>query len=237
MYHMVRDHIAGARYNKMRVEPAEFAWQMDWLKSTGWHFLSTYDLVSRWDKWPEKSVVVTFDDGYSDNYYNAFPVLKRLEIPFTIYLVTNRHDNDWSINKKKEHSSGELKEEPKLSDSEVQEMLDSGLLELGGHTLNHVNLLNEAEAVKKSEIADCAKALRDTYGAEIFTFCYPFGLYDASSVQIVKDVSYSGAFTVEEKLCDAETSPFEVGRLKVSGKMSRLAFRRMLLTGRRKLFG
>ncbi|MEM7791351.1 MAG: polysaccharide deacetylase family protein [Verrucomicrobiota bacterium] len=221
----------------MRVKPVEFAWQMDWLKSNGWHFLSTHDLISQWDKWPEKSVVVTFDDGYSDNYYNAFPVLKRLEIPFTIYLVINRHDNDWSVNKKKGHSDGELKREPKLHDSEVQEMLDSGLLELGGHTLNHVNLLNEVEAVKKSEIADCAVALHENFDTKVSTFCYPFGLYDAVSVQIVKDASYSGAFTVEEQLCDAEKSPFELGRLKVSGQMSRFAFRRMLSTGRRKLLG
>ncbi|NDV61737.1 polysaccharide deacetylase family protein [Puniceicoccales bacterium CK1056] len=236
MYHMVREHIPKARFNKMRVPPEDFVWQMKWLKEDGWQFLSTRDLFGQWGKWPEKSVAVTFDDGFEDNYRNAFPVLKELGIPFTLYLVNNRHDKDWSTNKKSHHSGGELKEEPKLSDSQVNEMLESGLLELGGHTIDHVNLLKEDTESQVEQIVGCARRLSETHHVEVPTFCYPFGLFDEESLRIVKGASYVGAFTVEESFVDPASDPFDTGRLKVSGKMSRRQFRRMLLTGKRKLF-
>lgn len=236
MYHMVRPHIPGAQFNKMRVRPEDFAWQMEWLQSDGWTFISTRELVENWGRWPSRAVVVTFDDGYEDNFLNAFPVLKRLEIPFTIYLVNNRHHNDWSTNKKRHHSGGELKAEPKLTDRQVDEMLASGLLELGGHTINHINLLKVGGGTRREEISGCARLLQQTHQADVPTFCYPFGLYDDASIRLVKETPYHGAFTVEESLVGATTDPFEIGRLKVSGKMSRWQFRRMLRTGKRKLF-
>lgn len=237
MYHMVRDPIPGARFNKMRVRPEDFSWQMEWLREDGWRFLSTRELISQWGNWPEKAVVVTFDDGYEDNFTNAFPVLQRLGIPFTIYLVSNRHDNDWSTNKKRHHSGGELKTEPKLTDAQVREMLESGLLELGGHTRNHANLLNLDTEKKRTEISGCAEQLKETFQTEVPSFCYPFGLFDRESETIVRETPYKGAFTVEEALVESATDPFRIGRLKVSGKMGRRAFRRMLYTGQRKRFG
>ena len=236
MYHMVRSHIPGARFNKMRVNTEDFAWQMEWLKDDGWNFLSTKDLINQWGSWPERSVIITFDDGFEDNYLNAFPILKKHGIPFTIYLVNNRCENDWSTNKKSHHSGGELMKEPKLSDAQVDEMLASGSLELGGHTVNHVNLLNETTDAKEAEIKGGARQLSELHQADIPTFCYPFGLYDSISVEIVKQTPFIGAFTVEESLVDLTTHPFEIGRLKVSGKMSRSAFKRMLYTGSRKWF-
>lgn len=233
MYHMVRSHRAKARFNKMRVHPEAFEEQMSWLKSDGWTVLSVSDFFSQWGRWPLKSAVLTFDDGYEDNFLNAYPVLRAHALPFTIFLVNDRHDNDWSSNKKSHHNSGELMEEPKLSDKQVKTMLDSGLLELGGHTIGHVNLLNESGESAEREIAGCRDDLAATFSVPVASFCYPFGLYNQEAVETVQRAGYIGAFTVEESLASVDDDPFQVGRLKVSGKMSLRSFKRMMNRGSR----
>ena len=103
---------------------------------------------------PPKTVVLTFDDGYRDNLLQAHPVLARYDAKATLYLVVDRFDRDWSAAKKAHHNTGELMREEKLSDAEIKDLLDSGLWELGAHTLTHANLLNTPEVDKRREIAE-----------------------------------------------------------------------------------
>src|SRR6218665_3301213 len=73
MYHMVREHIDGAKFNKLRVTPAQFAKQVEWLHARGFHFVSMQQLYDNWGNHPQKTVAITFDDGYADNLINALP--------------------------------------------------------------------------------------------------------------------------------------------------------------------
>ncbi|MFT4769771.1 MAG: peptidoglycan/xylan/chitin deacetylase (PgdA/CDA1 family), partial [Glaciecola sp.] len=130
MYHMVCDPQPGAKFNKLRVPPANFEQQLRWLKDQGWHFASMSDLGGARNL-PKKTVVLTFDDGYEDNLLNADPVLERYDARATLYVVEDRFDRDWSTSKKAHHNSGELMREPKLSDAQLEQMLASGRWELG----------------------------------------------------------------------------------------------------------
>ena len=84
--------------------------------------------------------MLTFDDGFRDNYLAAHPLLVKYGAKATLFLVVDRFDRDWSTAKKAHHDSGELLREEKLRDAELRKMLDSGLWELGAHTLTHALL-------------------------------------------------------------------------------------------------
>ena len=52
--------------------------------------------IEKKDNLPKKSIAITFDDGYEDNFTNAFPILKKYKVKATIYIVVDRHDREWS---------------------------------------------------------------------------------------------------------------------------------------------
>ena len=80
------------------------------------------------------------------------PILKKYNAKATIYLVVDRHNREWSSKKKAHHNSGELKNESKLKDEQIKEMLKSGSIEIGSHTITHPNLLKLDSKTSKEEI-------------------------------------------------------------------------------------
>ncbi|RCW66542.1 polysaccharide deacetylase [Marinobacter nauticus] len=233
MYHMVSEHRPGAKFNKLRVTPAAFDWQIQWLKENGWHFGVMSELDAP-EQLPPKTVFLTFDDGFADNFRHAHPVLTRYGARATLYLVVDRFDRDWSTAKKAHHDTGELMREPKLTDDDVREMLASGCWELGGHTLTHANLARLDKAAKRSEISGCREQLQARFETNVASFAYPFGIYDESDVELVREAGFTSAVTTVEGIDrDPASRPFELSRVKVSGKDNRLAFRLRMRTGKR----
>jgi len=183
---------------------------------------------------PVKSVVITFDDGYQDNLTNALPILKKYGFKATIYLVNDRHDRDWSGYRKAKNEGAGLKDEPKLSDDEVMELLDSGLIEIGGHTLTHTNLKNLDESESQREICTSKEQIKTQFQTACSSFAYPFGLYGAKDEKIVGDCGYTSAVTTEVGIADLlECEPFKIPRVTVSGKDNFFAFWLKLRTGKR----
>jgi len=233
MYHMVSEHRSKAKFNKLRVKPAAFDWQVRWLKENGWHFAVMSELEHP-DRLPPKTVFLTFDDGFADNYHMAHPVLKKYGAKATLYLVVDRFDRDWSTAKKAHHNTGELMREPKLSDEQVSEMLASGCWELGGHTLTHANLARLDEPQKFAEIKGCHDELARQFDCLVSSFAYPFGIYDEQDVRLARKSGYASAVTTVEGIdTDLKACRHELSRIKISGKDNRLAFRLRMRTGRR----
>lgn len=233
MYHMVREPRAGARFNKLRVRPEQFEAQVRYLREDGWHFATMAELAGE-GSLPDKTVVLTFDDGYEDNLLNADPILARYDAKATLYLVEKRFDRDWSSYKKAHHDSGELKEEPKLSDEQLAQMLASGRWELGAHTRTHANLAAVDDETRKEEIVGGRQALVEQFAAAVDSFAYPFGIYSQADVACARDAGFSTAVTTEEGITtDLKAEALELKRVKVSGKDSLAVFKLRLRTGRR----
>jgi peptidoglycan/xylan/chitin deacetylase (PgdA/CDA1 family) len=233
MYHMVQAHKPGAKFNKLRVTPELFEKQLAWLRAGGWHFATMTELIGS-RALPEKTVVLTFDDGYADNLLNADPVLDRYGAKATLYLVEDRFDRDWSTSKKAHHDSGELMQEPKLSDEQLRSMLASGRWELGGHTRTHANLAKLDATQRREEIAGARQSLEEHFGVEISSFAYPFGIYGPQDVEAARAAGFASAVTTEEGIAeDIKAQAYELPRIKVSGKDSMLAFKLRMRTGRR----
>ena len=234
MYHMVRDPLPGATFNKLRVAPENFDRQIRWLAEQGWYFATMAELAQG-RALPPKSVILTFDDGYADNLLNADPILARYGARATLYLVSDRFDRDWSTAKKAHHDSGELMREPKLSNDQVKAMLASSRWELGGHTFTHANLASIDDVQRDREIGDQRRQLREEFGAAVLSFAYPFGIYGRSDVNAVQRAGYANAVTTEEGIStDLVGEALELKRIKVSGKDSLAVFCRRMEFGRKR---
>ena len=232
MYHMVSPHRPGAKFNKLRVPPERFEEQIKYLSESGWHFAHVSELAN---PLPEKTVVITFDDGYQDNLIYADKVLTKYGAKATLYLVVERFDRDWSTAKKAHHDSGELMREPKLTDAEVAEMLASQRWELGAHTLTHANLPTLNDDDRRREIIQGKRELEAQFQEEVVSFAYPFGIYDVTDITLAQEAGFKFAVTTIEGIDDLRhANPFELKRVKISGKERLWQFVLRLRTGRRK---
>ncbi len=234
MYHMISTPRPGARFNGLRVAPEAFERQLQWLSRRGWSSFTVGELLANASRLPEKSFAITFDDGYADNLLQALPLLKKYHCKATLYLVVDRFDRDWSVQRKAHHDEGELKREAKLTDHQVRELLDSGLIELGSHSVTHANLVQlEPEAVYR-ELSESRRTLEKCFGVPVSSFAYPFGLYLQEQVEFVRQAGYTSAVTTNEGIERVEGwNPLELKRIKISGKDNWLAFLLRMRGGRR----
>lgn len=233
MYHMVRNHIPDAKFNKLRVSPQAFEEQIAWMDKQGFNFVTMHELQQNWGRHPTKTVAITFDDGYLDNLENAFPILKKYQAKATIYVVVDRHERDWSTYKKAHHNSGELMLEPKLSDSDVQQLANTNLIEIGSHTLTHANLDKLSDEECLIELMDSKRILEQLIAREVSSFAYPFGIYSERDVKLVKQVGYDNAVTTVEGVDQDNPDFMQLKRIKISGKDSLFSVKLRLRLGRR----
>lgn len=230
MYHMISHHKRKAKYNKLRVDPIEFDRQLNWLKENGWEFVFVSELENESTR---KRVALTFDDGYRDNFLIADPIMKKYDAKATLYLVTDRHDRDWSSSKKEHHDDGELMKEPKLLDEDVSHMLGSRRWELGGHTVTHANLLRLDDGQCFTEIARCRSELEETFDTYPTSFAYPFGLFEDRHVDLVNKIGFQFAVTTEQGISlDLDAERLKLKRVKVSGRDGLASFRLRMRTGK-----
>ena len=234
MYHMIRPRLPGGRFNKLRVAPERFEQQLRHLAVNGWRFAFLSELGDL--AGTPKTVVLTFDDGYRDNYLAAHPLLAKYGAKATLFLVADRFDRDWSTSKKAHHDSGELMREEKLSDAELRTMLDSGLWELGAHTLTHPLLTDLSDSERHIEVARAKTDIEARFDTTVEAFAYPFGIYTDDDVAKVDQAGYRFAVTTDAGVStDIEAEALRLKRVKISGKEGRLGFLTRLRTGRRGL--
>jgi len=123
-----------------------------------------------------RPVVITFDDGFLSVYEAGFPVCRELGLPFALFLSTG------TVGKR-----APLQElsKPMLSWSQLQEMIDSGLMSLGSHTHSHRVLINCLPAEITDEIETSCEQIRQKTGVEPRYFAFPKGISDALSRSLV----------------------------------------------------
>lgn len=233
MYHMVREHFDGAKFNKLRVKPSEFEKQVAWMKKEGFHFVTMQELVENWGQHPKKTVAITFDDGYFDNLENAYPILEKYQAKATIYVVVDRHDRDWSTYKKAHHNSGELAREPKLNDEQVKFLSNSGLIEIGSHTMTHANLAKLDDTECLDELTQSKQSLESLIHRSVNSFAYPFGIYSARDVRLAQQVGYTNAVTTREGVDGTMPDFMQLQRIKISGKDSLFTVKLRIKLGKR----
>ncbi|MDI3324628.1 polysaccharide deacetylase family protein [Pontibacterium granulatum] len=237
MYHMIAERLPRRYYsdgqkvkNFLRVEPEAFEAQVIWLKDNGFSFFTMSDVLR--EDLPERSVFLTFDDGFADNYLHAFPILKKHNVSATVYLVTNRFERNWSTDRATSLESAELNDQDMLSHEQVIEMVNSGLVELGGHTLDHARLTCVSGSEAFEQILASKLEIERLYDVQCTSFAYPFGFYDDECVSAVERAGFKNACTTDYGTdLNRADARFRLKRIMVSGNDSMKKFVRKIKLG------
>ena len=172
--------------------PSRFARQLRYLKKQGFNFYTASELIEYYlhhGNFPPKSVALTLDDGWQDNYTNAFPILKNLGVKATIFLVPS------CIGKTTDAvvPTGE-KPRAHLSPEEILEMSASGI-EFGSHSVNHKHLHQISPEEVTFEVEESKRQIEDLLQKPCKTFCYPAGFFNETAKEAVKKAGYIAAFS------------------------------------------
>ena len=211
MYHSISEHCDNRKKNKWRVKPEDFERQMAWFSRNGWLSCTLSELVEK-DNYSAKTFCLTFDDGFEDNLTQALPILKKYRFKATIYLVTNHKTNSWEAYQDDRFVN-------LLNNKQIKKMLASGQIEFGSHTLSHCNLEKVSEEVAAKEIKQSKKIVEEKTGLSCKSFAYPYGKYNETIIQMVKDAGYSSAITVDRGFYE-NGSPFVIKRIGILGTES-----------------
>ncbi|MDD2753541.1 MAG: polysaccharide deacetylase family protein [Candidatus Portnoybacteria bacterium] len=190
MYHSIGDN--GAFFT---VTPKEFAWQMAYLNEHDFQVVSLAQLtgkLKRGEKLSDKTVALTFDDGYADNFTSAWPILKKYNFPATIFLATDYIGRSFT--------NSENVRIKVLDQAQIKEMVSSGLVEFGSHTHTHPRLENLSAADFIKEVRQSKEALEDLIGQPCRLFAYPKGCFRNDFFAILKEMGFTAAFSVKEGL-------------------------------------
>lgn len=214
------------------VTTQNFRKQMRFLFLSGFNTISLDMLVSANKgiiQLPKKPIILTFDDGYQDNYLYAFPILKRYNFTATIFLVSKYigGTNQWDRIPQEEtvHSPQSMVhsiEEPinLLSIDEIREMVKYGIT-FGAHTVTHSHLKQLSEEKALQEINQSKIEIEKIIGEEITSFCYPYGETNSTIKQIVIKAGFKCACA-----CDTEqiNDLYELSRRQVFPKTGMFGF-------------
>ena len=158
---------------------------------------------------------ITFDDGYEDNLINALPVLKKFNFTATCFIVANLigKTNSWDT------------KQFKLMDKvQIKDWLDAGM-NIGSHSLNHLDLTKINHDQVMREIGDSKKILEDIFAVEIKNFCYPFGRFDKNTLKYVRQNGYLKAFTTKRGLySNFNNKNFEIPRVPINKNITKFKF-------------
>lgn len=228
MYHSVlKDE---ARHGKYVVSPAELENDLLYLKKHGYTTVLIQDLIdyTQGGSLPEKPILLTFDDGYYNNYLYAFPLAQKYQCKFVISPIGRYADafsETGETNAYYTHATWD----------HLKEMADSGLVEVQNHSYNlHASKGGRLGASQKSgetdaqyeallteDLTKAQKAFEEHLGKAPEAFVYPFGAVSRTTPAIIRKLGFTATLTCREKTAKITRDPaslYGIGRyLRPSG--------------------
>lgn len=194
-YHQVSEE------NDLYSVPAgQFAEQMEYLSVKGYHAISLEELFASYEgkgTLPSKAIVITFDDGYEDNFVTALPIMEKYNMKATVFVVpalVNTPDY--------------------LSWQQILAMQDRNI-EIGSHTMNHIGLGGVSPEEQRKEIVDSKITLEQHIGKKVKFFAYPYGQFTPITEQLLREAGYQGASSGIPGLNNKATDAYALKRVNV----------------------
>ncbi|MBD0379556.1 polysaccharide deacetylase family protein [Paenibacillus sp. WST5] len=199
--------------NTLVLHPDKLAKQLEYLKEHEYTPLTMSDFILILEKKltpPSKPVLLTFDDGYTDNYELAMPLLKQYGYPATLFM-----------------SPGAVGQPDYLNWEQVKEMHEAGW-DIHPHGMTHPYLSKLSVEKQKEEITEARRLIEEQLGTTADVFCYPYGAFNSKTLTILKDAGFRYAFTIEQGRTTSSQKPFQLKRIYVNGEDSLAAWSRKL---------
>jgi peptidoglycan/xylan/chitin deacetylase (PgdA/CDA1 family) len=178
-HHVVPDHAPGVLF----VTPDEFEQHLRFLSDNGYQSVSFADLADSLEyslPLPERPVILSFDDGWENQFEYGFPLLQKYGFGATFYIV-----------------SGYVDHQNFMTTDQLQAMMAAGMT-IGCHSHTHPALSSLGTGARlKDEVAGSKAWLEDHFGIAIDTFAYPYGAYNTAVAAAVKATGYRTARTVD----------------------------------------
>lgn len=210
MYHSI-DYEKG---NELRVPKEAFREQMSYLKQNGYTTLTLdelYDFFINNKPVPNKSIVITFDDGYKDNFENAYPVLKEFGFNATIFVIASTVDANKNY----------------LTSPQIKELEENGI-DIESHTVNHEQLDKLTYAEQLTTLKSSREYIEKLSGKQKKYTAYPFGKWNDDTIKAVKEAGYSMVFTTESGWGNKSQGIYELHRVYVSANCNLKEFERRI---------
>ncbi|KEH89719.1 polysaccharide deacetylase family protein [Clostridium novyi] len=198
MYHSIKYE----KDNCVRLPKENFEKQMKYLKDNNYTTLTLDELYDFFEKnipVPKKSVVLTFDDGYKDNYNTAYPILKKYGFKATVFMITDYI------------GTGEY-----LTEDQLKEMDKNGF-DVQSHTADHSTLTELSYDKQYDTIAKSKERLEKLLNKKIKYIAYPCGKYNNDTVKAVENAGYKMAVSTDGKWSDKSDGIFTLDRVFISG--------------------
>lgn len=198
MYHSISDTDPN---NSLLVPPEMFNEQIKWLYDNKFTAMSMGELLEsmKTGKVPKKPVVITFDDGYADNYKSAFPVLKNYDMKATFFIITdNIGTGDYFMNL-----------------DMLKEMRDYGMY-IENHTANHLELNTLSREGAFDSIKRGQEFIQENLGLKSEYLCYPVGRYNDETIEIAKELGIKAAVTTQGGISSLNDGEYELKRVRIN---------------------
>lgn len=215
MYHHLADlpRDATELEQTWTVAPKNFDAQMKLVAERGFRTITMAQLVAHLrdrQPLPGKPIIISFDDGWEEQYTVAFPILKQYGLSGTFFVYTNPLDRKQF-----------------LAWKQIEEMVAAGM-DFQAHSLTHPHLRTLAPEVAYREIAESKNILEKRLGKPVVAFSYPFGEYDDAVIQMVKRAGFASAVTLAAGYKQRLDELFTLHRIRVSYNDSQEDFAKRL---------
>lgn len=193
MYHYIRWADPAKDYlgNRLSVTPTAFDQQVNWLSTHGYQAIKLDNFCHNNIVITKKPIILTFDDGYEDAYTNALPILQKYHFTGTFFIIKSR-----------------INQPAYLSSYQISAMLQNGM-EIGSHTVNHVNLSTASIEKQMYELVQSKQSSP--------VFAYPSGKYNQITIQLTNDAGYDCAVTTNPGVASTLSPLYELPRIRISG--------------------
>ncbi|TWH48454.1 peptidoglycan/xylan/chitin deacetylase (PgdA/CDA1 family) [Sporomusa sp. KB1] len=206
-YHQINNE----SHNVLTLSDTEFEAQIKYLYQEGYTAISPEqlaDYLQYGKELPNKPVLITFDDGYEDNYQVAYPILQKYHFKATIFLITDFAGNNSRY----------------LTWQQIREMSDNGI-NFENHTLSHITLPKASDEEVYAQLVNSKQALEWRLGKKVEYLAYPGGKYDQRIIQLTKEAGYRAAFTVNFGRNRMNSTMYTLNRIPIFGGVSHTFFR------------
>lgn len=213
-YHSVLPDAEVDTPNEVTISPEKLREELMLVKELGYTTLTMSEFTAYINDnkpIPEKSILITFDDGYTDNYAHAFPILKELNMKATIFMIASQVDSGYY-----------------MSAAQLREMSDYGI-DIESHTDNHVYLDTLSYDQQLKELKDSKEKLEKILGKEVTSIAYPYGNYNEDTKKATIAAGYTFGFTTNKGLAKRINNKVELNRIYVSSNYSLELFKERLL--------